>query len=525
MLFSKKDLINFKKKNKIKIVDKISKNKLLIVDRALPEQIIINSLSAYAFNKKLNYNCEVITELSDTNDLISIYKSFGMKKISNVSLKANLFNIEIIIKTFFIFIYKLLFLIFSGEQKFKEEFKVFDIFFGDLIYDSYIYLKGYKKYFFLNFLFIKILFLSLYKITFLHNFINKNNYKTVLISSQSYASISAISLRIALKKKIRVLNILNGTQFNIYKKLNESFTSSKFINKKILNEITKDVSWKKKTEIYLNHRFKGGLKDTLSRAVFKTDDFKIKKKIGLIKKRYKRVGLFFLHRFYDANHSMGKMIFKNFYDQMIKTLEILRKDKKTFWLIKIHPSSYIFKDEIDLILKKVNKFKSDNISILKKKTDNLYLITSADIIITGRGTVALESAIFGKKTICSGESYFSKFGICELPKNIDDYEKLILNYKKNFKLNKYKVDQAYKIFYYRIFENSKITSDIFPFYNQIKISIKKKIVKENIFTYDKYRKKTYKNYFKIVNKKTENKSFVNDKYFKSLSKFILENFK
>ena len=82
---------------------------------------------------------------------------------------------------------------------------------------------------------------------------------------------------------------------------------------------------------------------------------------------------------------------------MIKTLEILRKDKKTFWLIKIHPSSYIFKDEIDLILKKVNKFKSDNISILKKKTDNLYLITSADIIITGRGTVALESAIFGKK--------------------------------------------------------------------------------------------------------------------------------
>ena len=153
-----------------------------------------------ADNKKLNYNCEVITELSDTNDLISIYKSFGIKKISNVSLKANLFNIEIIIKTFFIFIYKLVFLIFSGEQKFKEEFKVFDIFFGDLIYDSYIYLKGYKKYFFLNFLFIKILFLSLYKITFLHNFINKNNYKTVLISSQSYASISAISLRIALKK-------------------------------------------------------------------------------------------------------------------------------------------------------------------------------------------------------------------------------------------------------------------------------------------------------------------------------------
>ena len=136
MLFSKKDLINFKKKNKIKIVDKISKNKLLIVDRALREPIIINSLSAYAFNKKLNYNCEVITELSDTNDLISIYKSFGMKKISNVSLKANLFNIEIIIKTFFIFIYKLVFLIFSGEQKFKEEFKVFDIFIGDLIYAS-----------------------------------------------------------------------------------------------------------------------------------------------------------------------------------------------------------------------------------------------------------------------------------------------------------------------------------------------------------------------------------------------------
>ena len=66
------------------------------------------------------------------------------------------------------------------------------------------------------------------------------------------------------------------------------------------------------------------------------------------------------------------MILKIFYDQMIKTLEILRKDKKTFWLIKIHPSSYIFKDEIDLILKNFNKFKSDNISIhLKKK-----LITS-----------------------------------------------------------------------------------------------------------------------------------------------------
>ena len=37
-------------------------------------------------------------------------------------------------------------------------------------------------------------------------------------------------------------------------------------------------------------------------------------------------------------------------------------------------------------------------------------------------------------------------------KIIDDYKKLILNYKKNFKLNKYEVDQAYKIFYYKLFK-------------------------------------------------------------------------
>ena len=122
--------------------------------------------------------------------------------------------------------------------------------------------------------------------------------------------------------------------------------------------------------------------------------------------------LFASHAFSDWNH-WGTMLFKDYYDSLLKTYKLFEPlilEKKVKLLIRLHPSRHFYGEEnMDESLKVKMKyafFLDDNLT-----TDEA--IKLCDVVITVRGTIALESTALGKKCFLLGETYFDHLGIGE----------------------------------------------------------------------------------------------------------------
>ena len=198
----RKIINNFTIKNFLKIKYKNLNKKVLLIDRGLAESAILNSLFSYNLNKKFLFDIELLNNISEKNLISKIYKSFGIKKLININFKDNLNRISLIFFVnidFWLTTFKILYF---GRSWFIKNFALKEIYFGDLIYDEYIRKNhNFLKRNLININFLKLLFISIFKINFLNNIISKKNYKYVISPTDTYASNAALGLRIALKKK------------------------------------------------------------------------------------------------------------------------------------------------------------------------------------------------------------------------------------------------------------------------------------------------------------------------------------
>ena len=75
-------------------------------------------------------------------------------------------------------------------------------------------------------------------------------------------------------------------------------------------------------------------------------------------------------------------------------------------------------------------------------------------------------------------------------------------------------------FYNQIFKNSLIDSKIIPLDKFVDIDLKKSKVQHRRYTFDRINFKSYKNFFKIVNKKIVKKPFLKDEFYIKLNAWI-----
>ena len=516
----KPEVKKFIKNNHLKIDLLKSKKKILIADRALPEHIILHSIAGYILNKHLKYDVEVISNLTIKNDLIKLYNAFNIKKIHSLQIKISIPNLILLSRSFFTFFVTILKTKLFGELWFIKNFSIKGVYLGDLVYDNYIRKDlSFMNRSFLKLKFFKLLFVAIYEFYYIDTLIDKNAYEAVISGTNCYVSISAIVMRVALKKKIKVINLISNN-LRIFKHYKESLRSELYIYKKNINEISNDKNWKKKFDIYFNNRIKGKiLFPTAKHAYLNKKDYTKPQLINIFTKKqlkYSRLGLFAPHSFSDTNHGWGKIIFKDYYTHFIKTLEIFNKDKKTLWLVKPHPARHYYKEEgvIENVLKKQGY---ENVFLCPGDITPKSAIIAADIFVTGRGTMGLESACFGRKAILAGESFYSDLGLTYNPKNKKEYEKLIIK-KFDNKLTKSKVILAQKAFYSQAFKNSSINSKIFPIKNYININLRSKVVKQ-----EKSSRKD--DYLLNLNSRLKNNSILKDMMFKNFKFKILNEFK
>ena len=252
----KPEVKKFVKSNKLKINLLNSKKKILIADRALPEHVVLHSLAGYIFNKYLKYDVEVITNLTTKNDLIKIYDSFNIKKIYSLQLKIKFSNFFLLTRSFFTFFTTIFKILLFGELWFIKKFSLKGVYLGDLVYDHYIRkdLSFLNKSFF-KLKFFKLLLIAIYEFYYIDALINKKTHEAIISGTNCYVSISAIAMRVALKKKIKVINLISNN-LRVFRHYEDSLKSELYIHKNIIDKISNDKSWKRKFNIYFDNILK-----------------------------------------------------------------------------------------------------------------------------------------------------------------------------------------------------------------------------------------------------------------------------
>ena len=185
------------------------KKNIILIDRSRYLQAIESSVVSVALANSLNYNLYVFTDRLKEN-IIKIYEKFGIKKFYYIFSYSFFLNE---IKLFFLTFLNLIILIIKlnlKSQKFewlinKSKINGYEI--GDLIYDTYVrsnnsFLK--PK---IDLKFLKILFSSIFRLLKIEKLIEKIQPKLIICCTEAYAHNEGITIRIALKKNIKVLRV------------------------------------------------------------------------------------------------------------------------------------------------------------------------------------------------------------------------------------------------------------------------------------------------------------------------------
>ena len=110
----------------------------------------------------------------------------------------------------------------------------------------------------------------------------------------------------------------------------------------------------------------------------------------------------------------------------MQTLNFIKKNKNddVLWLVKKHPSSEYYGENgvVEKVIKKINY---KNIKLFPEKINTINAIKFCDAVFTGRGTIGMEFACYGKLAITAGEAPYSYMKFNKVFHNKDSYFKYI----------------------------------------------------------------------------------------------------
>ena len=439
-------------------------NQILIVDRSRTFITILQSLFGIALSQIKKKNITVLSE-RDKSRTISIFKSFGIKNfISSKNFYFQLIFPYVLLKSIFISIYVCLKIKFYGFDWLIEKFSINQIKFGDLVYDSYARRDQGFLNLNLNFNFIKILFISVLKFLNISSLFKKYNFKYILVSTSVYATYSGIAARIAINKKIKVIEPYarqgsylsyvvydpNGIKFYTYDNTVYGNFHKNFLTRSKKIEI-------KKLDDFVDKRFKGKIKTlhtgihdlkNANKEKFYISRSELIKKFNLQEKMIKKIVIIAPHAFSDTSHNDGKLIFTDYYQAFYETIKFVStlKSKNILWLVKPHPSGHLY-GEKGMAENVVEKYKNSYLKFCPKiNTQNLIEIS--DHAVTCSGRIALEFACYGKKSITSATNVLSRYNVYENCNSKSKYFSKLKNVISIPRLKNSKKILAKKLLYY-----------------------------------------------------------------------------
>jgi len=401
----------------------------------------INETYAYIANNlafKYNASIKYFRFEYDKYDLLTFFLNYKTKKIYN-SFNAN-YGFSYNIKYFFSSLIKT-YEIFKNIKSKQDvvNLVVKDLNIGDLVYDTYLRKFNQKTLNIKSYKFFFILFQTIIILKSIENYFSKNNVKAVIPGDVSYIY-SGLVAKYAIKNKIKVYSIIETNGFlitelqnvNYYRRMPYWEYSKKFAKfsydeqkvkiKRALNCLERRLSGKKdSTLVYMAESTYKNLNNN-NNVLLNTNKLKV---------------LVALHDFFDSPHIYRYMIFPDFWEWIIYTLNVA-KDTDFEWYIKPHPNALPQNKKIISELKE--KYKDcENIFFISPFISNLQLINEdINAVVTVYGSIGHEFAYFNKLVINAGDNPHIAYNFNIHAKNLDDYtfylkniDKLSLIFDKN----------------------------------------------------------------------------------------------
>ena len=134
-------------------------------------------------------------------------------------------------------------------------------------------------------------------------------------------------------------------------------------------------------------------------------------------------GVVFLHDFFDSPHIYAGMLFADFYDWALHTLELIDKNNLNI-AVKPHPNQIAESKEI------INQLKAEFTSIQwidPGVSNSIILKSNIKFGVSVYGTVLHELAYHGKIAICGGDNPHAAFDFVNYPVDIKEYDNMILS--------------------------------------------------------------------------------------------------
>lgn len=161
----------------------------------------------------------------------------------------------------------------------------------------------------------------------------------------------------------------------------------------------------------------------------------------------------------DANTTTSRSIYRDYYQWLVSTLEIIQGIDNVNWLLRAHPGREFY-HEGDFIYEIFEKYAyKDNIIILDDNMSSESLYNIIDGAVTVVGTCGLEFSSFGIPVVCAGLASYGGFGFTIEPLTEKEYVECLSNMDKIRKLSDGEIDIARKVSY--AYFNLRKPADIF----------------------------------------------------------------
>ena len=362
-----------------------------------------------------------------------------------------------------------------------------NIIIGDLVYDTY--LRYFKKPTLIDFKDLdleKIIEISINIFLSFQEILKSYKIKCLFNSYTSYIA-HGIVLRICLKNNIPVY--IFGLDVGIIKKVEEDAPfniQSYWVLSENLNLSDEKLNLAKEQ---LESRFSGKIDSAVS--YMRSSSFTERPLNPQIKSDFKinkRNVVIYAHDFYDQPHENRCLQFHDLFQFLNVTLNNLVEIENTTIWVKVHPNS--IEDSKELTIELVKKFKVDHFKLLDSSISNLNIVQlKPDLIVTARGTIALEMAYFEIPVVALYDNPFVNFSFTHTCYDLNSFYEIIKGNKMisvNYdKLNLY---SFYYQSYIKDFENvnmnlfNKLKSGSLPSFGEeflVKIRNEKSLIFNN----------------------------------------------
>ena len=387
--------------------------------------------------------------------------------------------------------------------------------YGKTVYEHIVRFTGKGTLEKIDFKFYYFLAKSLYVGNFFKKVREKYNISSV-VQSESQFIPCAISFQYFLDNNYKIYSRHGGgkkTSVRVYCDKSEAYTIRAEASKKTFEYISnnyKEIAVKK-GEDHIMKRFSGSLgnEDTGSSAIAHRNKKLITKEeicksLGWDVR--KEIVCIFGHALIDGNFLNGWRIFRDNLTWLRETLYFILNINKYNWFIKPHPMEIEYPQSKTNTLKEFNTIiaKANHIKILPNNISHMSLINIVDYAVTNNGSVPLEFASLGKKSLMAGRSDFSEIVFKDqLPKNKKEYFEKLENFEKVPKISQEQID------------NAKIYTFLQWHYNLIENPLNPEFFEPNLFI-------DAKKFWKDAAEQVEKYSHEND-YLKKMLIYQLEN--